>query len=601
MRKTSQLAFLLTILTAYSAGAEVSGLILFDRGNLGQNFVRATEIEKIEKGPVSVLVFSSSGKDVILNKEVIEVLSFPDLTRDRTGEIDFVEISKFIENLELKAEKYPLTRPVISKVQGRLESFLQGYKSGLVYVGGDWKTLDSISAEMAAVASARTIIKLKDGTTRVVRKISSVSDDGIVVMSESGASKIAFDNLDAEFAKSLGYDLASKVTKPVTPQSRNIDANQSNGFKNRLGEIIQFFDYVDPSSDLHEGSLGWKPESLGDVAKCVVIIKGDKGSGTGFLCNEGGRSYVYTNAHVIAGNRFLQIYNRDGEVIEDIAGFEVAEAPFGGTSEFSSGDMVRVCLANPRKEALQFSGQREELSEGGEVAAIGNSQGANVIVTLDGTITGVGPDVLEISSEIVQGNSGGPVVSAETYKVLGVATFLKKGAENVWSKDTRFDAVRRFALRTDKSIEWKDLPISTFLRECYLVDTLETDIRILGLLNVLDFKVEGISIDKNLSVEGEYLVGDIIDENRNHPLVKSLLDLDSVLRSEDTQVDYVFHHYVKYLSEGGRAMAQNRKNVEAVELSWYNRNVLERLEILSLHDEKMKRFSDLVAALRQHL
>ena len=85
----------------------------------------------------------------------------------------------------------------------------------------------------------------------------------------------------------------------------------------------------------------------------------------------------------------------------------------------------------------------------------GNSDGADVITALGGKIIGVGPSLIEISAEFVQGNSGSPVLTLDG-KVVGIATFAVNGAESEnWVKSgTRFDGVRRFALRLD-NIHWE--------------------------------------------------------------------------------------------------------------------------------------------------
>lgn len=596
-------AIIVNFVTSSTAQAEITAIILYDRGKLGDDFVRAKTVERIEKGNVSVLIFSSGEKETIPNRDVVELMLIPDLKRNRTIDHEFQEIIAFVGELEIRKNRYPLSRDVLEKVQAFAQTYVQGYENGLVFVEGNWQRKEVMQAgntEAKAAGGGGTSIKMKDGSEKIVKRISSVTNDGIMVVSDTGVSKISFSEIDAEFAKKHGYE-SMVVSGSHAKSEQSPPVNLTIGFIDKNGEVIQRA-RVNMRPSEEDASLDmWRPNSLGDVAKCVVIIKGDSGSGTGFVCNQDGISYIYTNAHVIAGNKTIQIYDRDGNVIEDIIGFELAEAPFGGGKDFSSGDLARITLANRRVVALEFSGRTDELTESSSIAAIGNSEGANIIVTLEGIITGIGPDALEVSADIVQGNSGGPVVDAETFSVIGVATFLKRGVESVWSRDTRFEGVRRFALRTDKSVQWKSVPIFSFLRECYLVDTLQKDIRLLGLLNLLDFKVNGVDIDEDLSVEGEYLVGDIISENREHPLVRSLLKLNSVLGSDSSSVDDVFHHYVTYLSEGGRAMAENRRKVEEMEFCFYNRNIITRLEVLEQHDQNMKTFSDLVAALRKHL
>jgi S1-C subfamily serine protease len=589
------------LLLDLSAKAQENALLFYDEGNLGPEFVKVVQASRIERGPVSLIVVYSNQRKTILNKEVKEILNLPNKNRDRVTEADFLEIKTFVDKLETRKQNHPLTVREISQIQDSYKTFVQGHENGLAFVGGNWIPKNSINLRMQPNGQpGNNSVKLTNGNLVPFTKITGTQSDGIRVMTDSGIIKILYSEMDPSEAEKFGYK--PSMTQPIGDgTTESVDPNLPLiGFLNNEGKLIQ-----ENQAEVETKSASeikpWKPKSLADVAKCVLIIKGDNGTGTGFLCNNDGSTYIYTNAHVISGNTTIQIVNRDGVFLNDIAYFELSEKPYGGLREFSSGDLARIRLRDYREEALELSEIGSSVAEGSSIAAIGNSDGANVVVTLDGEITGVGPDVLEISSEIVPGNSGGPVVDAESFQVLGVATFLKKGSESIWAKDTRFEAVRRFALRTDKEIGWKRTKIFDFLKECYVIDKLERDVRLISLINLLDFKADGIYYDRDLGVEGEYLVGDIISENEGHPLVKNLLELNSVLKANSENVDNVFLNYVTYLSNGGRAMAKNRSDLDEAGISWFNKNHIERLGLLEAHDEKMRRFAEVVLALREHL
>ncbi|MGC4017040.1 MAG: trypsin-like peptidase domain-containing protein [Luteolibacter sp.] len=113
----------------------------------------------------------------------------------------------------------------------------------------------------------------------------------------------------------------------------------------------------------------------------VVIIKGDQSEGSGFFARQGGKTYLYTAAHVLSGNSKLDVRTTDGRVFTKFGAFEVAEAA----------DMVRfTMLEEPPSAPPEVA--TEGTKVGHPVFAIGNSGGGGVLTILDGTVTGVGDE-----------------------------------------------------------------------------------------------------------------------------------------------------------------------------------------------------------------
>ena len=182
------------------------------------------------------------------------------------------------------------------------------------------------------------------------------------------------------------------------------------------------------------------------VKKQLVIVKSDNREGSGFLVNEAGCVYLYTNEHVVRGKNVPLVSDLSGNIIE-LDDFELAKGL----------DMVRFAVKN-RTDGLVLNSQEINLNE--PIAVFGNSDGVGVATALNGKVIGIGPTLLEVSAEFVQGNSGSPVLSMDG-KVLGVVAFAINASENEnWlKKDTRFNGVRRFALRVTnvvwEKIDWK--------------------------------------------------------------------------------------------------------------------------------------------------
>ena len=141
--------------------------------------------------------------------------------------------------------------------------------------------------------------------------------------------------------------------------------------------------------------------------KLVVIVCGEK-AGSGFIVRDGGRPYLFTNAHVVQRGAVIA-HRLDG---------------------------TRLMLG-PRDEAV-----------GRDMVVLGNSDGRGVVTEIRGKVIGVGPREIEVDAAFVIGNSGSPVLDRHG-RVIGIATYLRDCRDDAdWSKaNTRFNGIRRFALR----------------------------------------------------------------------------------------------------------------------------------------------------------
>lgn len=175
----------------------------------------------------------------------------------------------------------------------------------------------------------------------------------------------------------------------------------------------------------------------------LVVLKSGRNVGSGFLVQTNHGVYLYTNEHVVRGGDKPKALRLDG-----------TEVPLGGFEIAKGRDLVRF------KVALENTGlihKESDLNLGVPITVFGNSDGAGVATALNGKIIGIGPSMLEISAEFVRGNSGSPVLTLDG-GVVGIATFAVNAKDKTdWVKqDTRFNGVRRFAVRID-NVEWKSM------------------------------------------------------------------------------------------------------------------------------------------------
>lgn len=185
------------------------------------------------------------------------------------------------------------------------------------------------------------------------------------------------------------------------------------------------------------------PFTFDDVATNLVIINcksalGDT-AGSGFIAKMDGKTYIFTNQHVIMGaDRIEFVTVKNGEKLKP-TGVELS----------IKRDIARLLIAD-RSEALEISG---DAGMGIPLAVFGNSEGAGVATELYGNVVGVGADRLEVSAEFVSGNSGSPVIN-KNKEVIGIASYVRFSRPSRMTENTRFEnKARRFCYRlTD--VQW---------------------------------------------------------------------------------------------------------------------------------------------------
>ena len=166
--------------------------------------------------------------------------------------------------------------------------------------------------------------------------------------------------------------------------------------------------------------------------KLVVIVCGEK-AGSGFIVRDGGRPYLFTNAHVVEKGAVIA-HRLDG-----------TRLMLGPRDEAVGRDMVRFPL-DESMPAFDLAAGVPDI--GDPVVVLGNSDGRGVVTEIRGKVIGVGPREIEVDAAFVIGNSGSPVLDRHG-RVIGIATYLRDCRNDEdWSKaNTRFNGIRRFALR----------------------------------------------------------------------------------------------------------------------------------------------------------
>ena len=175
------------------------------------------------------------------------------------------------------------------------------------------------------------------------------------------------------------------------------------------------------------------------IMRNIVTITGSRGAGTGFLASHHGKIYLFSNVHVLMGNANMRFLNNRGEAFYPVA-MEAA----------SDRDVVRLTLRAAPQHSLTI-GTPGAVNV--PVAVCGNAEGEDVMRSVGGTIVGVGPIKIETDAKFVRGHSGSPILTSDG-RVLGIATYVKRGNPDWVSTNTPFSVARRFGYRLDNIKSW---------------------------------------------------------------------------------------------------------------------------------------------------
>jgi len=188
--------------------------------------------------------------------------------------------------------------------------------------------------------------------------------------------------------------------------------------------------------------------SFNDILDKLVIIncsgKDGRSAGSGFVAKMDGKTYLFTNQHVIFGTDRISFKTVAGKTLKPRS-VELSR----------SRDIARLLLADD----VEGFGVSEKVLMDVPVAVFGNSEGGGVATELYGKTTGIGADLIEVSAEFVSGNSGSPVLDLDQM-VVGVASYVRFATTSRMTKGTRFEnKTRRFCYRLSGSgwvkVGWK--------------------------------------------------------------------------------------------------------------------------------------------------
>ncbi len=185
-----------------------------------------------------------------------------------------------------------------------------------------------------------------------------------------------------------------------------------------------------------------------NIYRYVALVKSGDSIGSGFIGKIDGKAYLYTCLHCVIGEEISFLDSNGQKLVPST--FEICKGR----------DLVRFSLPK-ETDGLNLI-KEQELRIGMEVTAYGDSQGIGVITQTKGKVLALGRDLVEIDAGVQHGNSGGPIVDNHGC-VIAVVSFGHLD-NDVFTKDTRFDKVRRFGVRLTNA-EWIKCNLEQFNKE----------------------------------------------------------------------------------------------------------------------------------------
>lgn len=215
-----------------------------------------------------------------------------------------------------------------------------------------------------------------------------------------------------------------------------------------------------------------------DKKNAIAIIQGDGGGGTGFFARFKDSVFLVTNLHVLDGNTTFKASTSDG-----------AEVKFAGMLAAREADVALLKLTEEPKAYFDVEVSVDTTQKTGDIVLIpGNSLGGGTILQTEGKIAGIGPAKIEHDAPTFRGNSGSPILSVSTWKVLGVQTMAVTVNRSAFTDEHSLlrpssqikSDVRRFGYRLDSVAQWEPVDWGRFVQQKKNLE--EAELQIVAIL-----------------------------------------------------------------------------------------------------------------------
>lgn len=376
----------------------------------------------------------------------------------------------------------------------------------------------------------------------IIRKIKKT---GVTIIHSSGARTIPANELpDYAFL----FDRIDEPENSIAPPAEE-------------GEV----DNTDENAASKKAINRWVPESIDDVKDvCVVVritkqiaedgsaLSDEKGVllGSGFLCNVGQTTYIYSSANYFCGAKEFKIEYANGKEIDprQFVDVQVASGKAGYCKKSNLGsDVLRIRLRSFHPKALNLDGSflSEEADLSRSVSVIGVRDGGGSLAQYTGSLHSIHSyDVFAHSASPDMACNGGPIVDNQTYKLIGIQTWRQRPTnplEVIWGQRGRKNNLKWSPGVSLTRMQYTRSSFDRLYEDRLILSKMITNIRLLGLMNAIEPHKDGILLNTSRQVMGIYSIRELLESHSDHYIVKSLESLDAKLRRDGSNLGMSNH------------------------------------------------------------
>lgn len=319
-----------------------------------------------------------------------------------------------------------------------------------------------------------------------------------------------------------------------------------------------------PKDASSPGHPDFNPANEAKITQAVASVTGDKSTGTGFVVATEGKHYLYTAAHVVAGNSRLSITNSAGLKFVKFGNLEVAEGAA----------IVRLELLDAAESpALQLAAESAQVAASTDITALGASATSGTVTSDRGNATSQTEDTIEVDSSLLLGKDGGPLIATATGKVLAV--IINPAAARTELSATPTEEIPNQACRLNRKMLWKAVPIGTFLAEAKKITEFDGITRVAQALAVLSPSSTGLGVEG--TVAGGQSALAVLTAAKDVPIAAEVLAMHNQLsgkkvRSSEADLK---KRFASLISSAMSQMQRTSEGFDPAKFTSYHRHLAE--------------------------
>jgi len=349
-----------------------------------------------------------------MNVKVTDLYSGQVIWSTHLGDSQFESARTFIRRVATKMRESLLSEDVVQTAESieRAEINVADFKK---YLETNADELDEIEGIWSNFENTyKVAIKRKEGGRFIASILESEVAGWTVGEVKAEFSETAYDGM-----YSTKYFLAGKLKVGTTSEidgrgMLQIPVITPAGSNFNVSFLKNYPPLSRDQSSAPAKSVAESPSKYDDYLQAVVVVRTPSGTGSGFFVSSDG--ILLTNEHVVGDDRTVSIKLRGGELL---MGYVVATDV--------KRDLALITVRGKKVPWLSLA-ENNDADIGDSVVAIGTPLGE-----LDWTVTkGIvsayrenpsGVAVVQTDAALNRGNSGGPLISEKTGRVVGVNTY----------------------------------------------------------------------------------------------------------------------------------------------------------------------------------